>query len=234
MIKNDLILENPMRFLDDGSDNILEKGELGAVLARAGVGKTAFLVQIALDSLLRYKNVIHVSVDDPVSKICVWYEEIFKNIAARCNVSDVDSVFEKLLHKRFIMTFKIDGFSIPKLKERITELAEQNIFKPAMIIIDGFSFDNAKENLAAFKKFAEEYSLKVWFAILTHKDEKLSKNNIPEQFSEISDFFKAAIQLKPDAKNVNVEILKGVSESYALNRQRLILESNTMLLTKNE
>ena len=56
MLKNELILKNPLRRMGYESDDILNKGQFGAVLARAGVGKTAFLVQLALNSMLREKK----------------------------------------------------------------------------------------------------------------------------------------------------------------------------------
>lgn len=56
MLKNDLILRNPLRLMGQESDDILPTGGFGAVMARAGVGKTALLVQLALDSLLNGKK----------------------------------------------------------------------------------------------------------------------------------------------------------------------------------
>ena len=48
MLKKDLILRNPLRVMGHENDDILDTGQFGAVLARAGVGKTAFLVQLSL------------------------------------------------------------------------------------------------------------------------------------------------------------------------------------------
>ena len=53
MLKNELILSNPLKRMGFESDDILKQGEFGAVMARAGVGKTALLVQLALNSMLR-------------------------------------------------------------------------------------------------------------------------------------------------------------------------------------
>ena len=69
MLKKDLIMRNPLRMMGYENDEILKAGEFGAVLARAGVGKTAFLVQLSLNALLRGKNVLHISLEDPVNKV---------------------------------------------------------------------------------------------------------------------------------------------------------------------
>ncbi|MDY6954411.1 MAG: hypothetical protein SWE60_23145, partial [Thermodesulfobacteriota bacterium] len=81
MLEKDLILRNPLRLMGQETEDILPEGGFGAVLARAGVGKTAFLVQLALNSMLKSKNVVHISLDDPVKKVCLWYEEVVRNIA---------------------------------------------------------------------------------------------------------------------------------------------------------
>lgn len=52
-----LVQQNPLRVLNMGREN----NQMGLVMARAGLGKTALLVQIALDAILRGKRVIHVS-----------------------------------------------------------------------------------------------------------------------------------------------------------------------------
>ena len=46
---------SPLRILERSSGNAVRPGELGVVMARAGVGKTAFLVQIGIDHALREK-----------------------------------------------------------------------------------------------------------------------------------------------------------------------------------
>jgi len=89
----------------------------GAVLAYAGVGKTALLVQVALNAMLREQPVLHVSLNDAVSKVDVWYQELFHNIAANYDAAEIQDHWDKIQPYRFIMTFKVEGFSAPKLEE---------------------------------------------------------------------------------------------------------------------
>ena len=143
MLKKDLIMRNPLRVMGYENDDILNAGEFGAVLARAGVGKTAFLVQLSLNALLRGKNVLHISLIDPVNKVSLWYQEVFSLIANQYKVDQIDQLWDSLLPHRFIMTFRVEGFSVPKLEERLSDLMEQNIFMPQMMIVDGFPFDES-------------------------------------------------------------------------------------------
>ncbi len=141
MLSKDLILQNPLSFLSQGNEPELQAGQFGAVLARAGVGKTSFLVQLALFSLLNNQKVLHISLDDPVNKVNLWYEEVFRIIGEQYRTEPIQEIWEDVLPNRFIMTFKVEGFSVPKLEERLTDLVSQNIFSPDMVIIDGLPFE---------------------------------------------------------------------------------------------
>ena len=209
------------------NEEILPEGGFGAVLARAGVGKTALLVQLALNSLLKSKNVLHISLNDPVSKVCLWYEEVFKDIAREYDVSQMDELWEAILPHRFIMTFKVEGFSGPKLEERLTDLTEQGIFLPQIILIDGLPFDeNVRETLSDLKALAKKHDVRVWFAVRTHRHEKPAPDGTPVPLLGVTDLFEAAIQLQPEGKEIHVQVLKGGT----LDQQPLLLDPATMLI----
>jgi hypothetical protein len=52
MQKEELIKKTPLRILNPLSSESLPDHRMGLVMARAGLGKTAILVQIAMDSML--------------------------------------------------------------------------------------------------------------------------------------------------------------------------------------
>ncbi|MBW2574772.1 MAG: AAA family ATPase [Deltaproteobacteria bacterium] len=232
MIKKELILQNPLRFIGDETEDILPEGGFGAVLARAGVGKTSLLVQLALNTVLRSKYVLHVSLDDPVNKISLWYKEVFSHLTKSYDAKETNKLWEDLLPYRFIMTFKVEGFSVPKLEERLTDLKEQNIFSPQMVLIDGFHFnESTRTSLSEFKRLAKNHSLHVWFAVKTHRHEKSEPEGMPSQLSDVSDLFDIIIQLQPEGKKIHVITLKG--EPQGSDRPALFLDPATMLLKDN-
>jgi hypothetical protein len=229
MLKKDLILRNPLRVMGYENDDILNAGQFGAVLARAGVGKTAFLVQLSLNALLRGKNVLHISLEDPVNKVSLWYKEVFNLIAEQYQVDQINQLWDSLLPYRFIMTFRVEGFSVPKLEERLTDLMEQHIFKPQMIIIDGFPFDESVHKpLSEFKDLVEKHQMHAWFTMRTHRHEDPGPDGRPLQLEQVSDLFEVAIQLLPEGKEIHVKAVKG-GESFAENLD-LRLDPSTMLL----
>ena len=230
MLKKDLILRNPLRMMGNENDDILAAGEFGAVLARAGVGKTAFLVQLSLNALLRGNNVLHISLTDPVNKVSLWYKEVFNLIAKQYQVDQINQLWESVLPHRFIMTFRVEGFSVPKLQERLADLTEQNIFSPRMIIVDGFPFDDSvHQSLNEFKELVREQGMHAWFTVRTHRHEEPEADGTPQQLVNVSDLFEIAIQLLPVGKEIHVKALKG-GDSFS-KQLDLRLDPSTMLLT---
>jgi hypothetical protein len=229
MLKNDLIMRNPLRLMGHESEDTLNQGEFGAVLARAGVGKTALLVQLSLNSLLQGKNVLHISLQDPVNKVSVWYKEVFRRISHQYRINQTDELWDSLLPHRFIMTFRVEGFTVPKLEERLTDLMEQDIFVPQMMLIDGLPFDDTvREPLLELKALAQKYAMHAWFAVRTHRHEKPDQNGVPLQLNRVADLFNIAIQLVPEGKQVHVRALRGLPASS--DHPDLVLDPETMLI----
>ncbi|MCD6154065.1 MAG: hypothetical protein J7J07_09200 [Syntrophobacterales bacterium] len=227
MLKKDLILKNPLSLLGCETEDIVHEGGFGAVLSRAGVGKTAFLVQLAINSMLRSKNVLHISLNDPVKKVGLWYKELFHNLAEQHSPAEIKQLWEDILPHRFIMTFKVEGFSVPRLGERITDLTEQNIFHPRMIIIDGFRFnESTRKPLIDLKGLAEKHEFNVWFTVTTHRNEEPEPDGMPISFSLVEELFDAVLKLWPEGAETHIKILKGISADNS----SLLLDSSTMLV----
>lgn len=229
MQKTDMILRNPVQYLGGQSEDVLSIGQFGGVLARAGVGKTALMVQIALNSMLHGRNVLHVSLNQPVNKTNLWYREIFGLVAQHSNVSQPEPLWESLLPHRFIMTFRTEGFSVPKLEERLTDLLEQKIFAPRVLIIDGLSFDDPlRDALARLKHYARLNGMSAWFTIRTHQHETPGPGGIPKQLIDVEDLFEVALQLVPSGEEIHVKELKGLT--LPADHAHLVLDPSTMLV----
>lgn len=229
MLKRELILRNPIQTLAGEAESILHAGQFGGILARAGVGKTALIVQIALHAMLHGRNVVHVSLNQPVTRTNLWYREIFGHIARELQIERAEALWDEILPHRFIMTFRTEGFSVPKLEERMTDLVEQKIFSPRILIIDGLSFEEPqREALAGLKQYARGNDLGVWFSIRTHRDEEPAPGGWPRQIAGVEDLFEVALCLVPAGEEVQVNVLKGACLPPA--RDRLALDPATMLV----
>jgi hypothetical protein len=229
MIKQELILRNPLRHLGFETEDILPTGGFGAVLAQAGVGKTALLVQLALNSMLRSRNVLHVSLQDPVNKVTLWYGELFNHLASQHEGAQISKLWDSVLPHRFIMTFRVESFTAPKLEERLNDLTEQGIFKPEMMIIDGFHCDESMRNtLLALKALAAKNGMHVWFTVHTQSNEKPGLDGLPSSFSPVADLFDLVLELQTEHANVHIKPLRGATSNTPVTD--LLLDPSTMLI----
>jgi hypothetical protein len=230
MLKKDLILRNPLLQLGFETEDILPSGGFGAVLAHAGVGKTALLVQLAINGMLRNRNVLHISLNDPVNKVNLWYTELFHHLSGGSDDgSQINQMWESVLPHRFIMTFRVEGFTVPKLKERLNDLSEQGIFIPAMMIIDGLHFNESRRaDLNDLKALASTKGIHVWFTVHTHRHELPGPEGLPISFDAVADLFDLVMELQPEHADVHIKLLRGKESSPA--GSSLLLDPSTMLI----
>jgi hypothetical protein len=229
MLKQDLILRNPLRLLDAKGEDLLKPGCLGAILARAGVGKTALIVQLALNTMLQHKNVLHISLNEPVGKVSLWYKEVLGRLAQQYQVPQIEQLWDTIAPHRFIMTFQVEGFSAPKLEERLTDLTTQDIFIPNLIIIDGLPFnEDVRESLTALKNLAAQQKLPTWFTVTTHRHEAPAGDGMPVQIDPVRDLFDIALTLQPVADTIHIKAIKGAASTEP--QLPLVLDPATMLI----
>lgn len=234
MLKENLILRNPLKMIGFDKDEILSRGEFGAVLSRAGVGKTSMLVQIAINPMLHGNNILHVSLRDQVEKVSLWYEEVFHKLAGQhqdASAGEIRQLWEEILSHRFIMILNKEDFSVAKLEEKLSDLRKQNIFLPKMLLVDGLPFDNAavKDSLPDFKSFIDKNDMIAWFSVRTHRHEEPGTDGMPIQLEGIAGMFDVIIQLQPEGKDIHVKTLKGAASG----KETLSLLDPATLLIKN-
>jgi hypothetical protein len=229
MLKKEIIYRNPLMNLGYEQEDILQNGGLGAVLAHAGVGKTALLVQVALNAMIREKSVLHVSLQDAVSKVDVWYRELFQNIAGKFSESEIQKYWDRIQPFRFIMTFQVERFNVATIEERMIDLLEQNIFKPHTVIIDGLKFDEAgRGQLVLLKELAKKYAMRIWFTVHAHSHEPPAENGLPVSFLHVADLFDVIVKLEAKSDDVYIKALKG--KSCGVKEKVLLLDPATMLV----
>jgi len=195
MQKEDLIKKNPLRVLTPLTPESLPDHRMGLIMARAGLGKTAILVQIAMDSMLRGQKVLHVSIGEGLEKAKAWYEDIFQYIAEGFHLDNAGEVEEELMRNRMIMTFKESAFSRPKLEERLNDLVYQNIFRPDIVVVDGYDFAQADyDAVMDLKEMMAAMNVQGWFSALRHRgDERKSAVGVPAPCHEVDGLFDTII-----------------------------------------
>ncbi len=212
MQRMDLADNNPLKIFAQNADGKPVNQRMGLLISRAGLGKTAILVQIALDSIMRGNKVLHVSVGQSLDKTRVWYDDILKDISEGAKLEDSNELRDEVLPNRLIMTFKESEFSRPKLEERVNDLVYQNIFRPTCIVIDGFDFEGAdRQAVADVKEMAEAMDMQVWFSALSHRgDDRKNDQGVPAPCHEVGDLFDTVVTIQPEAdkQNLSLNVIK--------------------------
>ncbi|HIJ89494.1 MAG: hypothetical protein OEV89_01365 [Desulfobulbaceae bacterium] len=235
MQKQDLIEKNPIRHLKGESD-AKESSRMGLVMARAGVGKTALLVQIALDSLLQDKQVVHVSVGQSLDKTKLWYDDMFKDIAECCKLDNAGEIHDSIMHNRMIITFNESRFSLAKLEERLHDLVQQNVIKPSCMVVDGLDFGHTDRTvLEGMRELAKSMDLQIWFsAVRDETSEVLSPAGVPAPCNAVEDLFNTIVLFHPVPKSdcIDLKIVKG-SAAVSKCGKLLKLDSRTFMIRED-
>lgn len=230
MDNKDLIENNPLRVLYKEKDNA---ARMGLVMSRAGLGKTAILVQIALDSILCGKKVLHVSIGQSLDKTRIWYDDIYKDIAAAHKLANPAELQDTITRNRLIMTFNESSFSRPKLEERLNDLIYQNIFRPDCLIVDGYDFDKCdRQVIADIRELTEATGMNTWFSALCRREDiSTSGEGVPSPCNEIGELFDTVILLKPEKEEtcIAIKVIKDTSEEQASGKT-LNLDPATLMI----
>lgn len=213
----------------------LKVGELGVLLARAGVGKTACLTHIALEHLLQGSSVLHVCIDETPDAVKVWYQELLKNIAAEPSslIKDRVKLQKEIEPRRFILAYLLQTFSPEKLELSLRNMKEQAHFHPSLIVLDGLNFDHVSRSiLEGLWELAKKYDVSIWMSARTHRHiDTINERGIPYPCHEIDDLFQAILLLEPLPDAIRLKVLKRY-DSYQPEHPAISLNPQTFLLKR--
>ncbi|MEP7127146.1 MAG: hypothetical protein ABJE95_39800 [Byssovorax sp.] len=210
---------SPMRVFEKSMHGGLGKGNVGVVAARAGVGKTALLVQIALDDLLRDRKVLHISHEHAVDHVRAFYDEIFRDLAVTSKLDDPASVKLDVERNRLLYShlgpsqsappsLRGGRSSIAKIVDTVTFAREIAHFEPEVIILDGFDVQHATDDaIEALSKLAKERSVELW--VSSNVDAPPSKaGELPSPLDRFAKGFDVVVFLAAERDVVRLRLLK--------------------------
>jgi hypothetical protein len=207
-------------------------GQLGLVMARAGVGKTAFLVGIGIDALLSGQKVLHVALERSIDKIRDWYDELLMEMLRREKKLEHWAALQlEVERRRHIHTFVGHSFSIERLWQAVELLRDGMEFEPDVIILDRMeleSFDPAL--IEGAKTVATEIGAELWMACRTHREGPQGKpGHLPPPADRFEDLVDLAFRLEPQDAKVRLQIVKDRQEMLEKNLN-IQLDPQTLLL----
>lgn len=224
---------SPLRVFERSIHGGLGPGNIGVVMSRAGVGKTAFLVGVALDDLMRKRRVLHVNLHDSVEKVREFYDEVFNDLSEHAQLEDRPGTHLMVERHRMIVSYAPGSFSMEKLHTSLKMLEEQMQFVPEVVVIDGYpSFHKATEaQLQELKKLARELDAEMWLSTQTHRDggDERDARGIPAKVAKFEEYISVVIDLEPVSDHVKLAILKD-HDNRDVAEMHIQLDPRTLLL----
>lgn len=224
---------SPLRLLENSIHGGLGRGNIGVVVARAGVGKTAFLVCVALDDLMRGKRVLHVAIDQPVDRVREFYEEIFMDLAHTKGLEDIPRERIEMERNRNIHTYVHTDFNCAKLREAVAFLTNHVHFTPQAVIIEGYPFERATVgDLLDLRQVARELDAEMWMSAVTHREAARNERGIPEPVAQVEQALSVVLAMRDNGSAVHLRLLKD-HDNPSVSDLSLALDPTTMLLVKD-
>lgn len=228
MYRKFLSARSPLRLLERGLRGGLGKGNIGLVLAGPGVGKTSFLVGVALDDLLRGGDVLHVSLDDSVAHIRAFYDTVFHELACSTHLEDEARVHADIDRHRSIRSYPEGGFGPGKLREAV-KFEEEAGCMPALVVLEGFDVEGApRQEILDMKAVAAEIDAELWLSVAC-PHEKVPA--IPAAIAKLDDAVSVIVALEPEPSSVALRALKE-HDNPDPEALRVGLDPKTLLLVR--
>jgi hypothetical protein len=190
-------------------------GALGAVLARAGVGKTACLISLALGRMMMGDKVVHVSLGETPDKVTAHYNLILGQMVKASwegSGSEPRDIVEK---NRLILAFLRQSFDGARLKANLENLRDRLAFVPGIIIVDGLDFETCGRALIEqLKEIAIQSGAQMWFSVRSHRHlVERNERGIPFPLGQVDDLFDFVLEIEQDAGGILLKAIKGGGSS---------------------
>jgi len=161
--------------VDDLMDGGLGPGELGVVMAPAGIGKSWLLINIGANAIRNGRNVVHFTLELNENYVGQRYDSVITGIAAqnlRNHQEDIEEKLSKIKGELVIKYYPTKSVGIMALKAHIEKSAMLGK-KPDLVIVDYADLlkVSAKDKHEALEELYEElrglageYKVPVWTA----------------------------------------------------------------------
>lgn len=225
---------SPLRVFEKSIHGGLGKGNLGVVMSRAGVGKTAFLIGIAMDDLMRGRKVLHLSSKDSVDHVREFYDEVFEELRRSVDLADAAQTRLDVERSRMIHTYRGVPFTVDKIRSDVAFYKEHVHFEPEVVIIDGFDYAAATEaDFTALRDLAKTAKIEIWLSALTHREDLgAAGGGIPKPVARFEPWISVVVNLEPNEGAVSLRLLKD-HDSEKLDDLHIRLDPRTLLIKQD-
>jgi hypothetical protein len=206
-------------------------GHLAVVMARAGVGKTAFLVGIGIDALLSGQRVLHISLERTVDKVRDWYDDLLMEMLRREKKLEHWAAIQLEIEKRrHIHTYVSSSFSADRLRSALELLRDAADFVPDVIILDRMEMEGFDPIIIeAAKIMSGEIGAELWMACRTHREKPAVEGHLQPPADRFESLVDIAFVLDPQDAKVRLQVAKD-SDRMLAQDLNVVLDPRTLLL----
>lgn len=238
MYQKEVNAQSPLRILERSIHGGLGAGNLGVVMARAGVGKTAFLVQVGLDDMMRERDVLHVALGQTLEHVETWYDALFDDLAADTHLENKEQVRVSTGRRRVIQASSETKLTPAQLESVVDLYAQHLELAPKAILIDGYEWTDDQvaqaADIGAFKSLARRLGAELWMTAQTHRSESGEHpTGICAPCTAFEQLIDVAIFLEPHEHHIQVRLLKD-HDNPDVAETHLELEPDTLQLVTDQ
>lgn len=157
----------------------IRPGDLGVVMARAGVGKTAFMVRMGLDELRSGRVVVHIALGQSLSEVHARYETTFEQTGGTGKLPP------EMRGRLVIQSFADRILSASRLKRAHEDFSRHVKTSPSLILVDGIDWSSeafGSQNLQELRQIGALTGACVCISARTHRK---TIGSHPRQMPEI-------------------------------------------------
>ncbi|HOP47704.1 MAG TPA: hypothetical protein PK874_08585 [Desulfobacteraceae bacterium] len=222
---------SPLKILDKSSRKELGPGNLGVLIARAGVGKTACLIHIALDRIFRQGKIVHVSLEEGPEKVMSYYNVIYSDLVKALNIEDSNDENRMIIDRsRMILAYLHQSFDLDRLRLNLNNLQEKLDFKPDALILDGLDFETTETSVfEGLKQISQQFGFELWLSALSHRHiSDANERGVVYPVNKIDYLFSIIIQVQAESSGVFLRLLKD-HDNAIISDTSVRLDPNTFL-----
>ena len=152
----------PVRAILEKTDGPLGAGQLGVIVAPAGVGKSSLLCHVGLEELLAGGTVLHVSANERIEDVRGKYDQAFRSATGQTASSAASQAYLRTERNRMIHSYRERVFDVDHFRGNIEMLSDVAQFRPTLIVLDGLSEEALQDQVEALHTLAVDVGVAVW------------------------------------------------------------------------
>ena len=220
---------SPLRLLEKGLHGGLGPGNLGVVIAGHGVGKTSFLVGVAVDELLRDGRVLHVSCSHPVTHVRAHYDVVFEELAQQKHLENVAAIHREIDRHRSIRVYPPNTLTPEKLRDAVKLEAETG-GAPTLIVLEGLDLTTqSRGDVEDLRSLARELEAEIWLEATCDHERQVT---VPDGVAALDGELSVILALEPGDEAVRLRALKD-HDNPNLSDLHVALDPSTLLLVRS-